>query len=118
MPDLTIDPVLSPGERLELHRRRLGVTQQQYAGLVGVTVHRVRLWERDLRRVDQPNMAGLDLELHEWCWLRRRRAGWTLEDLSARLGLAVSWLHRAERGELGAGRIGALVDFWRREATR
>lgn len=105
---------LRPCESLELARRRAGLTQQQFADLLGVSPDRVRRWENALScPVPAPRMPqSVVLESHEWVWLQRRRAGITLQELSDQMGLSVSWIARAERGEFPADRIGALAIWW------
>lgn len=107
-PDLTI------GERIELSRRRARVTQAQLAELYEVSVDTVRRWEADELRKGAPVPALGRLAVHELCWLARRRRRVTLRDLSAATGLAVTWLHRAERGDIPPERAGALVAYWRK----
>lgn len=110
-------PDLTPGEALELSRRRARLTQRQLADSLGVAIDRVRRWERDLCRRGVPSPRVGPLTVYEVCWLVRRRRGVTLRELSAATGLAVTWLHRAERGEIPADRAGALQAYWRREGA-
>ncbi len=107
----TLDTVLTPGESFELDRRRASATQRDIAELLGVSVYRVKQWERD-ERDDVPATHPGVLETYEWCWLMRRRSGLTLRALEALTGLKVHWLHRAERGETAS--CEALADWWQR----
>lgn len=107
-PDLTI------GERIELSRRRARFTQVQLADAYEVSTDTVRRWEADELRKGAPVPAVGKLAVHELCWLARRRRRVTLRELSKATGLAVTWLHRAERGEIPPERAGALVAYWRK----
>lgn len=110
----------TPGEAIELRRRRARFSQHDFGALLGVTTTTVRRWELDEPTRDAPPRFDVDdLSAGEWCWLRRRRTGWTLRDLSKRTGLAVWWLNRAETGHRAA--VSAhLVAWWQRfgPATR
>ncbi|WP_218952295.1 helix-turn-helix domain-containing protein [Amycolatopsis anabasis] len=46
-----VDPVLPPGERIRLYRRRAGLTQEQCAQLKGCTASAWRKWESGERQV-------------------------------------------------------------------
>ena len=109
-------PTLTSGEALELRRRRDDMTQAEAAGLLGVSIGRLRKWEHDIAR-GAPRVRLSDLGLSEWCWLMRRRAGLRLVDVSAEIGLAAKWIHRAERGELLDVQIEALAWFWRQRGA-
>ena len=100
----------TPGERFLISRRRAHITQHDIAEVYEVSPHRVAQWEWD-RRSDVPSVT-LDppVQPHERCYIWRRRVGWTLEELEKRTDLHVSWLHRAERGELRDMR--ALLVWW------
>lgn len=106
-------PDLTPGEALELSRRRARLTQTQLADSMGVSPDRVRRWERDGCRLGVPVPKVGPLSIYEVCWLVRRRRGVTLRELSAETRLSVTWLHRAEHGEIPADRAGALPAYWR-----
>jgi len=112
---IPVDPWnLTPGEALELQRRRARWSQKDLAANLGVALDRVRRWENDdcIRGAPAPKVSRL--ELHEWCWLVRRRRRVTLRQLSAATGLAVTWLHRAEHGDIPPERAGALPAYWRK----
>ncbi len=108
-------PPLTRPEALELSRRRARLTQSELGASLGVSTDRVRAWEHGTRD-DVPTVPEMRLEPFEWCWLMRRRAGVTLQVLSQQLGLALKWVHRAERGELTTEQIGVLIEWW--SATR
>ena len=65
------------GERIRQHRQKLGLSQGELAGMVGVQEENVSRWERSVRRPTYENVRtligvfGLPLEalapaLHEW----------------------------------------------------
>ena len=101
---------LSKGERLLLARRHADMTQAKMAGIFGVAVHRLKLWEHD-ERDDIPAVKVTAFCDRDWCYIQRRREGWLLRDLAERTGLAAKWLHRAERGDVKD--IEPLVEWWR-----
>lgn len=101
---------LSAGERLELNRRRDGLSQAEAADLFGVSVARFRKWEHGTGRAQPLVNVGPALTDGEWCWLMRRRAGRSLKEVSEETGLGIQWIHRVERGERGDP--AALVRWW------
>lgn len=108
---------LTPGERLELQRRRERLTQAEAAERHGVTTYVYRRWEQDRHRSPQPiySLEGGPRD-YEWCYIMRKRAGLTLHHLGEYMSLSHKWIHRAERGEVRD--VSALVLWWERhEAT-
>jgi transcriptional regulator with XRE-family HTH domain len=80
------------------------------AAMCGVSTQTLRRWE-----TDPGDPRSTQLEPHEWCLVRRERAGFTLGQLSEMTGLGTSWINRAERGMLKPEQVGALVQFWERQ---
>jgi transcriptional regulator with XRE-family HTH domain len=101
---------LAKGELTRLNRRRAKFKASEAAALCGISSQTLRRWETD----DAPGMA-VELQTHEWCLVRRERAGFTLGQLSEMTGLGTSWINRAERGMLKPEQVGALVQFWERQ---
>jgi len=104
---------LTPGEYLELERRRCDLTQLDAAGLLGHSLHAYRRREKDLAGVSGDRVV--ELTDFEWCWLRRRRSGLSLTDVSEALGLSRNWISRAERGEVL--QLEVLVEWWKQRAA-
>ena len=109
-------PPMTPGEHLELRRRRDDCTQAEAAGLLGVPVYRFRQWEAD-QQEGAPRLDAGDMALFEWCWLMRRRSGLRLRDVGERLGLSPKWIHRAERGAITDLQLTALAQFWQQRGA-
>lgn len=103
---------LTPGEALELSRRRSGASQADVAAVLGVGVNRYREWELDERPGPLLQLSGLTLP--EQCYVLRRREGWTLQDLAGRMRMTRFWLSRAECGTVA---VDLLVDFWTRRRS-
>lgn len=93
------------GERLIIERRRAGLTQAEAAGLYGLHPNGYRKREKSTKG----SRSRMRLTPAEWCFLMRRRAGWTLEDTANASGLTIKWIHYAEQGERD---IEPLVTFW------
>jgi DNA-binding transcriptional regulator YiaG len=58
---LRADAVRDEGPRIRQIRRRLGVSQKQFAEILGVSVGSVRSWEQGLRRPDGASRRLLDI---------------------------------------------------------
>ena len=101
---------LTTGERTRLNRRRAKMQVAEAAALCGVSLQTLRRWE-----TDDTGSGDETLQPHEWCLVRRERAGFTLKQLSEMTGLGTSWINRAERGLLKPEQVGALVQFWERQ---
>ena len=107
---------LTRGERLRTLRRIDGLTQEEMAGIYGVSLDCYRGWEADVG--DVPIVTGElrvgDLPLGELCYIHRRRRGITLQEVAHALGRSVSWVHRAESGQSG---IDELVGYLERRGV-
>ena len=109
---MLVDPrSLSAGERLELSRRRSGLTQREAAELLGWPFKTYVRAEHGDVDVDAPPV--LSLSAGEECYLARRRAGLTLSELEELSGYARRWVHRVERGQ--ARDSGPLLEWWLRK---
>jgi DNA-binding XRE family transcriptional regulator len=89
---------LTRGEALWLARRRARATQATLAWQYGVSEVRYRRWERDRGAGPLVCWGPTALSSAEYAALARRRAGLTLEEMSALTGLSRVALNRAERG--------------------
>ena len=99
---------LTTGERLRVARRRQGVTQVQAAKQHGISIARYKAAEKDEERpVKSPGIGKL--LPHEACFIMRRRAEMTLDDLSEETGLSKWWLCLMERGNAP---VATLVEYW------
>lgn len=88
---------LTRGEALWLTRRRAGHTQRAAAVQWRVSEERYRRWERDRGAGPLVRWGLASLNSAEYCALIRRRAGLTLEEMSALSGVSRVALCRAER---------------------
>jgi len=109
----SIDPrTLTKAERLEVSRRRAGLTQHEAADLLGWTLDRYKWAERGEAELQSawpaPALGGITSA--EECRLLRRRAGLTIAGLAAVSGLAARWIHHAEKGNRDPA---ALLEYWR-----
>lgn len=109
---------LTPGERLELVRRREHYSQADAAKLYGVTLNRYREWEAGRSRREIPHLRVEWLGLNEWCWLQRQRAGMRLQDLADESGLHVAWLHKVEMHGHTNDALAQLVAYWENRAAQ
>lgn len=89
---------LTPAERLVIFRRRARWTQADMADLLAASRNRYEQWERG-QRDGVPHVRLEPLELFEWCYIHRRRKGWTLAEIEERSDFKGKWVHRVERGE-------------------
>lgn len=96
---------LTKGERLTVLRRRSGKTQAQAAKVADLTLNAYR--ERELN--EDPDGRPLRLTPAEYCFVRRRRAGLTLDELAPKVGVSKWWICQMEKGRAPADR---LVSFW------
>lgn len=101
---------LTPGEKLLINRRRVGMSQSDAAAKHGVPWGVYGRWERDQetsRRV--PRVAVGRLKLHEQCMVARLRKGYSQRDLAKRLKLSTFWVRRMERGEIACDRLAVAL---------
>lgn len=96
------------GERLLIHRRRLGQTQTEAAQREMIPVKLYGQWERD--EVQADTLVGIGpLQPHERCLLLRRRARLTQAEVAQDIGCSRWWLNRMEQGLVDAD---ALLEYW------
>ena len=101
---------LTNGELFLLQRRRDQKTQRAAAADNKVTLYCYRRWEDDEDEGTAPTELYFDnLEPYEACFIRRRRAGVSLQDLADQLELSRWWVCKMEYGRANAAR---LVDHW------
>lgn len=101
---------LTRGERLRIHRRRQGVTQEQAAVGYGVPFKHVIQWESG-DRDGAPMAPALEkLTPGEACHIARRRAGMTVMQTANALGVSRITLLKMEADRTGT--TGDLVAFW------
>lgn len=99
---------LTPAERLLVHRRRLGATQDERAAALGVPLWTYRRWEAGTLRPTRTPTLG-KLERHEIYFVARRRFGMTRKALAAELGLSEFYVTLMERG---AAPVDRLAEYW------
>lgn len=102
---------MTAGERLRIHRRREGLTQAQAAAKLAMPLGSYKLAEDDDAPDcwDIPRPAVGRLQDHEYCFLRRRREGLTLDDLAPKVGVTKWWLCLMEKGKAP---VNTLMQYW------
>lgn len=93
---------LTVGERLAVQRRRFGERQKAAAQRHGVSHTRYSRWERGIEQPGPDVVKSLkigQLKPHEYCFLYRRRAGFTQERVAGEMKVCRYWLNRMELGE-------------------
>ena len=100
---------LTSAERLVLHRRRLGITQHEAAGLLSITAWSYRQLEEGSRTPDRPEPTLDKLKEHEICFILRRRAHRSRTSVAKSVGVSECWLTQMERGRVPATR---LIEYW------
>lgn len=100
---------LTPGERLLIHRRRSGESQEAAARRLLMTRNTYGRLERDeeTNGVRIPEISELTID--EKCLLVRRRAGRTQEDCADDIGVTRFWFNQMETGKVPCD---DLADFW------
>jgi len=104
------------GERLLLHRRRLGLSQVERAKKHRVTLYRYRGWEEGRVQPQARIVPGFGrVRDFEACYVLRRRSGIALQSLAALLRMTPNWLCEIEHGRQPATR---LVAHWLRQMKK
>lgn len=98
---------LVPDERLIIERRRLGETQARAAKRYATTLYTYRRWEEG--GSDCPNPGIGRLEVHEACFIERRREKLPATVVAAGVGVSRWWITLMERGSEDPAR---LVAWW------
>ena len=102
---------LTKGERLLLDRRRLQMTQMQYAKLLGVPLGSYKRAERDegTGRWEIPDPALRRIEPREACLVKRRRSGKTIDEIAQEIKRSKWWVCLMERGKAPDA---SLREYW------
>lgn len=100
---------LTRGEKIYLHRKRLGYTQFEMAVDLGVGLSEYRAMELDEEGTRPPYTTLHKLEPHEACATWRRREGISKEQLALELGVTSYWVGRMEAGTAPVKR---LAKYW------
>ena len=99
-------------ERLVLHRRRLGMNQDEYAARLGVGWRDVMDAEHGRKNLGPVALVPSTPLPHEWCFLQRRRRGLRQSEVAVLVGCSRPWLNRMEKGLEDCEK---LVGYWRRQ---
>lgn len=93
---------LTPGEVVFTMRRRLPMSQADYAARHAVSRHTLSLFELDKKPCKKLShiKVGKKLKAHEWCVLIRRRRGETMNEVAAKMGCSKYWIHLMETGRV------------------
>lgn len=106
-----------------LARRRVGKTQEEMRGVLGLSKLAYLRLEHDTNTADWPRwlkdkatLAALvrtvdSIELHERCHLSRLRQGMTQTELAKKAGCSKQWVQMMETAQQ---RCDTLLDFWAR----
>jgi transcriptional regulator with XRE-family HTH domain len=97
------------GEKLRVLRRRRGWSQRAAAKKYKTSEWQYREWEADTNEGAEAPDIELELQLHELCFLTRRREGWTAAEIADDLGVSRYWLGCMERGQAPVDR---LAEYW------
>ena len=102
---------LSTGEAFFIERRRDGLTQEAMAISLGITRHQYGLMERDADYRPNGHFTPQikSLTISETCLLKRRRLGWTQQEVADLVGIARYWLNQMENGKAPCK---TLTEFW------
>lgn len=99
---------LTKGEKLQVMRRRDGLTMPEAAAEFGVGLAKYRAWERD-ERDDVPNTPLGKLDPIEAAYVYRRRSDMNFTETADEIGVSRWWLRRMERGDAPPDR---LLEYW------
>ena len=104
-------PELTGGERHLIARLRAGQTQQERAGLLGISLWLYRRVEKNLHQhISVLNVVG-KLAKHETCLIARLRAKMTRRKLARKLRISEFWLYKMESGTAPTDR---LLTYWQK----
>jgi len=100
---------LTQGEILVIRRRRADISQTEAATRWSVGRKLYSKWELD--EVKGPTVDLVTpLELHERCFIKRRRAGKSRAEIARAVGVSEFWVTEMERGRRPCDR---LVRYWK-----
>jgi transcriptional regulator with XRE-family HTH domain len=96
-------------ERLIIHRKRRGLTQNQEAEEWSATLYMYRQWEKGLvpKRLIIERVSRIGI--FEICFLLRRRRKLTIQQIADFIDVSKAWVSEMERGTVY---IGDLVEYW------
>lgn len=100
-----------------LYRLRTGLTQEEFAKKLNISIDRLKKIEAgtghaDLRKIKFPLDGKITAQ--EMCLIRRRRAGMKQSELAKKLGVCRYWLIKMEQGEAD---VSKLYKFWLNEQS-
>lgn len=104
---------LTPGERLLIHRRRSGESQEAAALRLGMTRNAYGRLERDAEDIGIVVPQIGELSADEMCLIARRRVGRTQEDCAEEIGVTRFWFNLMETGKVPCD---DLLAFWGAQA--
>ena len=100
---------LTRGEKLYLHRKRLGQNQVRRSVDLGVGFAEYRAMEVDNPTALPPYQSIGAMEVRESYMILRRRQGLTKGELADAIGCSSEWLRQMERGQAPIRR---LQEYW------
>lgn len=96
------------GETWYLRRRRLGVSQLEFATITKWPVSYVKKLEADETPFIKPGIKA-PIKSHERCVIYRRRTKQTQRQVAKTLGVSRAWINRMENGSEDCSR---LIEYW------
>lgn len=102
--------VLTTGEALVLHRRRLDESQTEAAARLGVGRKIYALWEVEVKEFPGVAPTFETVAAHEIAFILRRRANKSRADMVAAVGLNRTWITAMERGDMDCS---PLLNYWK-----
>ena len=100
---------LTRGEKLYLHRKRLGMNQVRRCVDLEVGYAQYRAMEVDSSTTTPPYQSIGPMEERESYMILRRRQGMTKGDLAEAVGCSTEWLRQMESGQASIRR---LQEYW------
>lgn len=105
---MNLDPPLTTGERMLVHRKRLGISQAEAARRACTYRMQYSRWENDAQK-GAPLTPNVKLELTEILMLQRRRSGMTQRQLGNAVGCSRQHVVEMEAGRAPADK---LITYW------
>ena len=99
---------LTIGETWFLRRRRLGLSQLDFASTVKWPISYVKQLEADELDLIKPGVKA-PLKSYERCVIYRRRTKQTQRQIAKALGVSRAWVNRMENGTENCDR---LIEYW------